>query len=72
MTDKPLTCDKCGKPILDGQATYTVAYDEEAGTGRHWDCHKKTVDKFKESMKHMDESMMKRAEAIIKELNKRI
>lgn len=36
---RPMTCDECGKPLLMGEALYSVAYDEEKATGRHWACN---------------------------------
>lgn len=53
-----LNCDKCGQPILPGQARYTVADNLEAGTGRHYDCQPKLGD-FRESLDKLREAGLK-------------
>ena len=39
LDGRPLKCDTCGKPLYEFEALYSLAYKEEAATGRHWDCH---------------------------------
>lgn len=34
-----LLCDECGRPIVTGEAVYTLVYKPDKGLGRHWECH---------------------------------
>lgn len=47
---RPLHCDRCGEPVLTGQALYTVTYDDEKALARHWECHERLQRDFTESL----------------------
>lgn len=39
LDGRTIHCDECGKPLRRFDAVYSLAYNEEKATGRHYSCH---------------------------------
>ncbi len=51
-------CDRCGKEIVPFvDAVYSLAENEEAGTGRHWHCHEEDHKSFQEASQKVEKAM---------------
>ena len=57
-------CRTCGKPILDGEAVYGAAWNEDLDEGEHWKCKTDRVGDYKEAFVEFDKSYKKALKSI--------
>jgi hypothetical protein len=58
--NKPAVCDRCGKPMLDGQTRYSLAdeFDDDGNWvgGRHYECHQLRGQEMEKALERMRKS----------------